>query len=247
MNRDTETMDILRNIETPPIVSFKDSLQIHEKYILNSNSLKLTTLRTQGDFLERLCLFVLEEALLKTSKETVTLYLKYILNMDKDIDSLAFIKKEVVDNIIVQIIVSAVTKINLFGSTSYSKRQKIGLLDDYVEWCKNYLDIEGDVVPVIRFEELLERLRTLQTRKGRVFNNVNYIQANGRLVQVSCMSADKVLDKDTCVEYRDKIKDYFIYTPAGVFAIGNCNTNEFVFWSSSLDELQLTLCAMIKH
>ena len=26
MNRDTETMDILRNIETPPIVSFKDSL-----------------------------------------------------------------------------------------------------------------------------------------------------------------------------------------------------------------------------
>lgn len=152
-----------------------------------------------------------------------------------------------VDNIIVQIIVSAVTKINLFGSTSYSKRQKIGLLDDYVEWCKNYLDIEGDVVPVIRFEELLERLRTLQTRKGRVFNNVNYIQANGRLVQVSCMSADKVLDKDTCVEYRDKIKDYFIYTPAGVFAIGNCNTNEFVFWSSSLDELQLTLCAMIKH
>lgn len=93
MNRDTETMDILRNIETPPIVSFKDSLQIHEKYILNSNSLKLTTLRTQGDFLERLCLFVLEEALLKTSKETVASYLKYILNMDKDIDSLAFIKR----------------------------------------------------------------------------------------------------------------------------------------------------------
>lgn len=236
----------LHEVSTPPIVLFKKSLQECDKYLLGGNSLKLATLRAQREFLERLCSFVLEEALLKTGDGTISAFVGYILKMDRDVGSLQIIQNEVMDNIVVQIIVSVVTKINLFGSTSYSKKRKATLVGDYVDWCKGG-GIEGSVVPVIKFEDLLIRLKDLQVKKSSSLNKVGYIEAHGRLVQVDIKDITEDMVGDECRGNLDKLGKYFIYTPAGVYAIGDRSTHKLVLWSPTMKHLQSDLCAMLRH